>query len=273
MNEVKEIFESLSTRIRSPYFGYVFFFAVFLNWKAWYFLAFEDVSVLDKFKYFECETTTTSLIYYPLGFALLAVIVSPWLRFLFVLIAKHPTTLRNILQVQSESKILEEKNKLEKLRNELQAQEEDKIISQAERDAKVRSIKDEESRDLVQKQLDELRSSIENSNKQDVKSKETANITVSLRKTPSGKGYRFYFKNIGSGVATNVNFKLVLEEGKSTPLTSDYEEVFPVKELHPGDEVSVLAAISMGMGSKFDSILSWDDSDGIRIEHNKTITF
>ena len=73
MNEVKEVFESLSARIRSPYFGYAFFFAVFLNWKAWFYLFFENSSVLERYKYFDSETTISSLVYYPLVFAVVSV--------------------------------------------------------------------------------------------------------------------------------------------------------------------------------------------------------
>ena len=105
-----------------------------------------------------------------------------------------------------------------------------------------------------------------------ISSEKKPQISVKLKRNSAGKGYRFYVKNTGNDVAHNVKFNLLLEDGESSPLTSDVKEVFPVAELHPDDEISVLAAISMGMRSKFDVELTWESSNGEKQSKRTSVT-
>ncbi len=256
MDEIKEIFESLRSRIKSPFFGYAFFFSVFINWKVWFYLLFANIGVLAKFTYFDDNTTYNSLIWLPLGFAILPSIISPWIRLFFIWTAAYPTTQKNILQVRAENKIHSEKNRLKKLNTEFQAIKEENIISMAERDEKVKNIEDKDVREFTQKEIEHSR------------------ISATLRKDSNGNGYRFYISNNGSTIVNNLDFKLLLDDSSRSPLTGDYEELFPLDVLHPGDQVSVRAVITLDMPStNFDSILTWTDSLGVEHKKVSTITF
>lgn len=255
MDEIKEIFESLRSRIKSPFFGHAFFFAIFINWKVWFYLFFANIDVVAKFTYFDDNTTYNSLILVPLGFAILSSFISPWIKLFFIWLTAYPTTQKNILQVRAENKIISEKNRIEKLNAESQTIKEESIISMAERDAKVKNIKDKAARESAQKEIEHSR------------------ISATLRKDSDNDSYRFYISNNGSTIVNNLDFKLLLNNSSRSPLTNDYEELFPLKVLHPGDEVSVRAIITLDMASKFNSSLSWTDSSGIEHKKLSTITF
>ncbi len=261
MNELKEIFESLSARIKSPFFGYFFFFSIFMNWKAWFSLFFEDKSVTERIEIFELGTNSLTLIWYPLILAFFAALSAPWLRLFFVWAVEKPVTLRNLVQVRSENKILTERNRLKKLESESQALEEEKILAEARRDAELKDIEDEDARSRAEEKLRESRK----------QNSDNANLRARMAAT-SKNNYRFYVKNVGKGIGYNVEFRLKSEHGQPNPLSGDYKEVFPVKELHPEDEVSILANLSIGMGSKFEAILTWLNEDGTEGVRNATLT-
>lgn len=274
MEEIKEIFESLSARIRSPFFGYLFFFTIFFNWKAWFYLLFANTSATGKLAYFDNETTTSSLVYIPLGLAFIATISSPWLRLFFIWAVKFPTTQKNILQARAESEILREKNKLEKNRIESQAIEEDKIISQAERDAQVKALSDKESRESVQQQLDEFRNTLKNTTSvygQSRKQNVIESVAVTLQKRERND-YRFYVKNGTASMIKDVNLSLSLDEHEQNPFTTDYHSLFPIEKLHVGDEVSVKAIMTLDSPSKFEYTLNWLDANNTPLKKTGILT-
>ncbi len=275
MNEIKEIFESISSRIRSPYFGYFVLFSISINWKEWLLLIFDKLSISERITSFEESTTFASIIVIPLLLGFATALIAPWLKLFFVWAARTPVTKKNLLQVKAESKILEEKGRLEKARASLLGTEEESLIAKTQRDLKIRSIEDEEARKKLEQEVQELRSNVGASvvaNGTVVKSSKAPQLSVKLKNNPAGNGHKFYIKNTGHDVAHNVRFNLLLKEGKSSPLTSDAKEVFPVAELHPNDEVSILAALSMGMGAKFDVELKWETSDGENKSKRSTVT-
>jgi hypothetical protein len=48
MKEIKEIFESIGSRIRSPYFGFFVLFSIGLNWKAWLLLILDKLPISER---------------------------------------------------------------------------------------------------------------------------------------------------------------------------------------------------------------------------------
>ena len=275
MNEIKEIFESINSRIRSPYFGFFILYSIGLNWKAWLLLMFEKSSISERILCFDEHTSFATIIIIPLLLGFLTALITPWLKLFFIWAASIPVTKRNLLQARSESEILEEKSRLERARASLLGTEEESLIAKAERDVKISSIEDAEAREKLEKEIEELRSKVGSGIKATgtvISSEKKPRISVKLKKNPVGNGYRFYVKNTGNDVAYNVKFNLLLKEGASSPLTSDVKEVFPVVELHPNDEVSVLAAISMGMSSKFDIELTWESSKGEKESKRTSVT-
>ncbi len=75
--------------------------------------------------------------------------------------------------------------------------------------------------------------------------------------------YRLAVVNAGKKSARNVELSVSLEEGEYNPLIpSDLSSKFPVKELHPGQEVYLIAAITFGMKNVFEFEVSWENPDG-----------
>lgn len=75
------------------------------------------------------------------------------------------------------------------------------------------------------------------------------------------KGERFILHNEGDAPAKQLNFCLLIPEGKASPLCGDYEETFPVKTLHPGESISVLAGLSNDTGTQFEYKAEWENLD------------
>ena len=141
---------------------------------------------------------------------------------------------------------------------------------------KVSSIEDAEAREKLEKEIQELRNKVNSGGVSAtgtvISPNKDPRLNVKLKKNSSDNGYRFYIKNTGNDVAYNVDFKLLLKNKEHSPLTSEVNEIFPIAELHPGDEVSTLAAISMGMGSKFNAELTWETSNGEKKSKRTSVT-
>jgi len=275
MNEIKDIFESLSSRIRSPYFGYFVIFSISLNWKSWLLLIWDDFPLQERIVEFEQSTSFLCLILIPFILGIISALITPWLKLAIVKVNSIPTAKNNLEQAKAESNLLEQKALLEKNRDNILAVEEDKLIGKAKRDEEIRSIEDAESRERLEEEVQRLRSTqgFTQGAFGTVKGTEDPQLNVELRKTDSKHGRRFYVTNNGAITAYEVMFSLIGLTNDNSPLVNDYEEVFPVPELHPGDEVSVIAAIDSDSPLKFDAKLTWKNSDGIQNKKIFTITY
>lgn len=80
MDAFVKIFDELRSRIRSPIWGTIGLYAILLNWKAFYFLLFADVSVPEKFSFWDENVTHEWLIYYPLILGVISVVAVPRIR-------------------------------------------------------------------------------------------------------------------------------------------------------------------------------------------------
>lgn len=89
----------------------------------------------------------------------------------------------------------------------------------------------------------------------------TADVRVQLRGT--SRDTKFLIQNWGQGPARNVNVTALSKVGGMSPfLHGDYDQKLPIPELLPGDVVSLLAAITLGMGPTFNVVTTWQDPDG-----------
>jgi len=77
MDALVKIFDEFRSRIRSPIWGTIVLYAILLNWKAFYFLLFADVSVPEKFSFWDENVTHEWLIYYPLALGVVSVVTVP----------------------------------------------------------------------------------------------------------------------------------------------------------------------------------------------------
>lgn len=114
--------------------------------------------------------------------------------------------------------------------------------------------------ELIKKQLELASSEIATHHK--------ADIEVLLKMTK--KGERFIVSNKGKASAKLVNLTIDNPKGHESPICSDFEETFPISFLNPGESASVIAALTMGTGTKFEYIVHWKNPDDT-IENKKGI--
>lgn len=154
---MKEIIDALSTRIKSPVFGYTVIAFLAVNWKPLFFLFFSNVSALERIQYFEKETTIYSLLGWPISLAILGALAYPWVNIIFLRISKKPTDLRNALQAHSDHMLIMKKKELEDARASLLASKERELIDRAKRDEEFETIGDSASKERIREEIEKLR--------------------------------------------------------------------------------------------------------------------
>ena len=166
---MKEIFETLNTRIKSPIFGYFVFAWLALNWAQLFELVLEDRSAVDRVTTFKQQTSFVGLFVLPSIVSFGLALTYPWVNYLFLKLCQKPTDLRNTLQAESENTLLLKKLEYENARQELMLSKETNLIEQAKRDQEIRSIQDNEVREKLQNQIDELRDKFGKNNSLSIK--------------------------------------------------------------------------------------------------------
>jgi hypothetical protein len=180
---MKEIFEALAARIKSPIFGYFILSWVAFNWRALFYLFFSDTVIDDRFQHFDTLTSGYSLALFPILVASVVAVIYPWINYAFLYLCKKPFDLRNYLQAESEHRLLLKKKELEEARSVYLATKEKDLIDRAKRDEEVQSISDEETKEKLQKQIENLRKEIDNNEKDKYKLDRNPNFEYDLSQT------------------------------------------------------------------------------------------
>jgi hypothetical protein len=101
--------------------------------------------------------------------------------------------------------------------------------------------------------------------------KTKADVRVSLE--AHGQGHRFFIRNVGTGVARNIEFEIVDDASGGSPLVpSDYDQKIPVEVLRNGDSVNLFARITINRPTSFECEWRWTNEDGQREERSQTVT-
>jgi hypothetical protein len=155
--EMKDIIDEIDSRIKSPLFGYFIFSLIAINWDPIFYLIVDIGPVSERIKYFHDGTDSFSLFLYPFLVASAYSIGYPWLHYLFILLGTKPTELKNSLQAESEHKLLTKKQELEEARSEILRTAETELIERAKRDVELSEIDNEEIREKLQTEIEQLR--------------------------------------------------------------------------------------------------------------------
>ena len=158
---MKEVLEAFTNRLKSPVFGYFILALIALNWKVIFYLFASDTSVTDRFNYFDINTNTQSLLVKPVIISIIGAILYPWINLLFIWIIKMPIEYRQIIHISSKNKILIKEQEFEEVRAKLLATKEKELISRAKRDKEIKSFQDDDLRDELQKQIEDLRNQVD----------------------------------------------------------------------------------------------------------------
>jgi len=154
---MNDFIEAVKTRLNSPILGYFGLALVAFNWQAFFFLLVQQGDALARIQFFEQHTSTTSLVVWPLAFSLLYSAIYPWVLFLFTWLSAKPTELKDMLQVNSEHKVLVVRKRLEEARSNLLADTEKELIERAKRDQELEKLQSEELRQKLKSELEQLR--------------------------------------------------------------------------------------------------------------------
>lgn len=154
---MKDLFDAISTRVKEPYWGYFLLSFLAFNWRGFFLLLFATGTAQERIALFDFQTSIWTLIICPIIVALSIVIVTPWLNVIFGKISRIAYETLNSLDIQREHKYLLEKIKLEKTRTLALADKENDLINKAKRDEDIKKIEDEELRESLKREIDQLR--------------------------------------------------------------------------------------------------------------------
>tara|TARA_B110000090_G_scaffold196746_1_gene234010 strand:+ start:113 stop:871 length:759 start_codon:yes stop_codon:yes gene_type:complete len=159
---MKDIIEGIDSRIRNPFFGYFLFSATAFNWEELFFLVLDVSLVSQRIDYFHNGTSSITILVYPFLTASTYSAVYPWFNYLLMKITTKPSELKNLLQAESEHKLLKKRQELERLRTKALENTEIELIKRAQRDASLDEIEDKESRSILRREIENLRKEKDN---------------------------------------------------------------------------------------------------------------
>ena len=154
---MNDIIEAISSRVKSPYFGYsvIAFFA--LNWRGIFLLTFSSAPPHIRISEFETQASYWTLVVLPLLVGAIVAAITPWVRLAFSFIGRKPFELIDRIHLESEHVKIVRKMELEKARDRMFALREEVLIERAQRDEKVAEIEDPETKQRLIKEIEALR--------------------------------------------------------------------------------------------------------------------
>jgi hypothetical protein len=154
---MKEIVEAVSTRIKSPYFGYSILAFFALNWRGIFLLVVTEGTPQARLAAFDCVTSELTLVVFPLLIGALVAALNHWIRYLFGWISRKPLELIDNLSLEAEHKKTIRQSELEQSRSDLFSVKEKELIARAKRDEEVAEIEDVDAKEKLAAQLNALR--------------------------------------------------------------------------------------------------------------------
>ncbi len=154
---MKDFVDAISSRISSPYFGYALLSFIAINWQELFLLFLSGSEPRVRITEFEESTSFPSLVLYPLLVGAALAILTPWSRWVFDVISREPTRLRNELRLVSEHNLTIRQAELEEARAKLSGQRERELIDRARRDEEVAAIEDNEVKEQLASDIEKLR--------------------------------------------------------------------------------------------------------------------
>ena len=154
---MNDVMDAVSSRIKSPYFGYAVLAFFALNWRGIFLLFALKSSPLERLAAFDQETSFWTLVFSPLAIGLAIALITPWLKLGFEWISKKPLERLDTLSLEAENRRLIMQNNLENARAQQFADREKELINRAKRDEEVEEIIDDESKGKLSAEIVELR--------------------------------------------------------------------------------------------------------------------
>ncbi|MEM5475343.1 hypothetical protein [Pacificibacter sp. AS14] len=80
MDGLKEIYDSMTSRLKSHVFGSIAVSFILWNWKVIYVLCFSEMPIFFRFAYFNMNMSNEDLYYWPIGLGLILGLGAPWVN-------------------------------------------------------------------------------------------------------------------------------------------------------------------------------------------------
>lgn len=154
---MKDLLDAVSTRIKTPYFGYAILSFFALNWRGIFLLVTTEGTPQERLAAFDCATNQYTLIIWPLVVGTLVAASTHWIQLIFIVISKKPAGLIDNLRLEAEHLKTIRQTELEQSRSDLFAVKEQELIGRAKRDEEVAGIEDEEAKEKLATQIEILR--------------------------------------------------------------------------------------------------------------------
>jgi hypothetical protein len=154
---MKDIFDAVNSRIRTPYFGYAVLAFFAFNWRGVFLLATTTGSPLQRLAAFDSATNTNTLILFPLLVGIFVAASTHWVQYVFVWISRKPSSMMDVLHLQAEHNRNIHQTKFEQSRAALFAVKEKELIERAKRDEEISEIEGDETKEKLAKQIENLR--------------------------------------------------------------------------------------------------------------------
>ena len=140
----KELVSAANSRVRSPVLGSIAVVFIAFNWKELFYVIFAKTSVQVRLSYFDVNTDSWSLIYWPLIIGGALSFLYPWITLASSQLAKFPVRalktmqgeeeiMRQIRSLEDEANIEKAKADLEEARADLEKESEGRAIAAAQR--------------------------------------------------------------------------------------------------------------------------------------------
>ncbi|TCK08987.1 hypothetical protein [Marinobacterium mangrovicola] len=154
---MKDIIDAVSSRIKTPYFGYAILAFIALNWRGIFLLVVTNGTPNERLNAFDSMTSYNTLVVCPLLVGALVAASSHWVQYLFGIISRKPSGLIDNLYLEAEHKKTIREAELEQSRSDLFAVKEKELIERAKRDEEVAGIEDDAAKERLSEQIESLR--------------------------------------------------------------------------------------------------------------------
>lgn len=151
MELFREIYDSIFQRVRSPFWGYIAVSFVFLNWKPLYYLTFADVSVLERFTYFDQSSDYYSLLILPFILGVALALLAPYISNFGSWWAQSPTANRKLREIDLAHQLASKKGELLAERDKQRHIVEQALLEGAQLDQEAKSLDDDVREELESK--------------------------------------------------------------------------------------------------------------------------
>lgn len=154
---MNDIIDAISSRLKSPYFGYAILAFFAFNWRGIFLLVETKGTPEVRLAAFDSVTSSWTLVAYPLLAGALVAASTHWVRYTFSVVSRKPLEWMDIIDLEAEHKKTIRHSELEKSRSELYGVKEKELIDRAKRDEQVAGIEDAEAKEKLAAQLETLR--------------------------------------------------------------------------------------------------------------------